>query len=102
MTLFGMKEKLYTIQQERKSVADWLAEKATDPGIAMETINEKQKRLEELNQRIGIMEKSSSKNSSNRFSPKILGIISHSSIQLLISMPFERTAFVLSLGTTPL
>ena len=57
MTLFEMKEKLYTIQQERKSVADWLAEKATDPGIAMETINEKQKRLEELNQRIGIMEK---------------------------------------------
>ncbi|MDO5764173.1 MAG: phage major capsid protein [Elusimicrobiales bacterium] len=57
MTLFEMKEKLYTIQQERKSVADWLAEKATDPSIAMDAINEKQKRLEELNQRIGIMEK---------------------------------------------
>lgn len=57
MTLFEMKEKLYTIQSERKSVADWLAEKATDPSVAMEDINEKQKRLEELNQRIGIMEK---------------------------------------------
>lgn len=66
MTLFELKEKLYGIQQERKSVADWLAEKATDPGVAMEDINQKQKRLEELNQRIGIMEKAVAEEEENQ------------------------------------
>lgn len=58
MTLFEMKEKLFSLQNERKGIADWLAEKAADPNISMEEIKQKQKKIDELSDRIAIMQKS--------------------------------------------
>ncbi len=57
MTLFEMKEKLFSLNNERKGIADWLAEKAADPNMSMEEIKAKQAKLEELTQRIGILQK---------------------------------------------
>lgn len=58
MTLFEMKEKLFSLQNERKGIADWLAEKAADPNVSMEEIKDKQKKMEDLSERIAIMQKS--------------------------------------------
>ncbi len=58
MTLFEMKEKLFSLRNERKGIADWLAEKAADPNVSMDDIKEKQKKLAELNERIEILQKS--------------------------------------------
>lgn len=58
MTLFEMKEKLFSLQNERKGIADWLAEKAADPNISMDEIKEKQKKMADLSERIAIMQKS--------------------------------------------
>lgn len=58
MTLFEMKEKLFSLTNERKSIADWLAEKAADPSISMDEIKEKQKKMDDLNERIAILQKS--------------------------------------------
>lgn len=58
MTLFEMKEKLFSLQNERKGIADWLAEKAADPNISMEEIKQKQEKIDELSERIAIMQKS--------------------------------------------
>ena len=57
MTLFEMKEKLFSLENERKAVADWIAEKAADPSVKMEEIEEKQARVEELTRRIDLMQK---------------------------------------------
>lgn len=58
MTLFEMKEKLFALRNERKGIADWLAEKAADPNVSMEDIKAKQAKLGELNDRIEILQKS--------------------------------------------
>lgn len=58
MTLFEMKEKLFSLQNERKGIADWLAEKAADPNVSMEEIKDKQKKMEDLSERIAILQKS--------------------------------------------
>lgn len=58
MTLFEMKEKLFSLSNERKGIADWLAEKAADPNISMEDIKAKQAKLAELSERIDILQKS--------------------------------------------
>lgn len=57
MTLFEMKEKLFTLKNERKSIADWLAEKAADPDVAMDDIKSKQTKLTEVSERIDILQK---------------------------------------------
>lgn len=57
MTLFEMKEKLFALQNERKGIADWLAEKAADPNIPMDDIKDKQKKMADLSERITIMQK---------------------------------------------
>lgn len=57
MTLFEMKEKIFSLSNERKTIADWIAEKAADPNVPMDDIKAKQAKLEELNSRINIMQK---------------------------------------------
>lgn len=57
MTLFEMKEKLYALKQERNGHAQFLAEKAADPTIKMEDIKAKQAKMEELDERIAILQK---------------------------------------------
>lgn len=57
MTLFEMKTNLFSLQNERKSIADWIAEKAADPTVPMEEINTKKQKIEELNARIDILQK---------------------------------------------
>lgn len=57
MTLFEMKEKLFTLNNEKKSVSEWLAEKASDPSIEMAEIEAKQAKVEDLDKRIAILQK---------------------------------------------
>ena len=57
MTLFEMKEKLYALENEQKTLADYINEKAADPTAAMDEIKEKQKKLSELTDRIAILQK---------------------------------------------
>ena len=57
MTLFEMKEKLFSLGNERKTIADWIAEKAADPNTPMDEIKAKQTKLDELSTRIEIMQK---------------------------------------------
>ena len=57
MTLFEMKTNLFSLQNERKSIADWIAEKAADPTVPMEEITTKKQKIEELNARIDILQK---------------------------------------------
>lgn len=58
MTLFEMKEKLFSLASERKSIADWIAEKAADPNTPMDEIKEKQAKMDELTGRMEILQKS--------------------------------------------
>lgn len=57
MTLFEMKEKIFSLTNERKTIADWIAEKAADPNTPMEEIKAKQAKMDELTSRIEIMQK---------------------------------------------
>lgn len=57
MTLFEMKEKIFSLSNERKTIADWIAEKAADPNVPMDDIKAKQAKMEELTSRINIMQK---------------------------------------------
>lgn len=57
MTLFEMKEKLHDLRNERKSIAGWITEKAADPTTPMDDIKAKNAKLEELDSRIGILQK---------------------------------------------
>lgn len=57
MTLFEMKEKIYDLKNERKSIADWITEKAADPTTPMDDIKAKNAKMEELNSRIEILQK---------------------------------------------
>ncbi len=57
MTLFEMKEKIFSLTNERKSIADWIAEKAADPNTPMDEIKAKQAKMDELTTRIEIMQK---------------------------------------------
>lgn len=57
MTLFEMKEKIFALSNERKTLADWIAEKAADPTVPMDDIKAKKAKLEELDSRIQIMQK---------------------------------------------
>ena len=58
MTLFEMKEKLFNMRNERKTIADWLVDKAADPNIPMEDIKAKQAKLKDMDERIAILQKS--------------------------------------------
>lgn len=57
MTLFEMKEKLFNLQSERKTIADWIAEKAADPNTPMDEIKTKQAKMDELTGRIDILQR---------------------------------------------
>ena len=57
MNLFEMKEKLFTLGEERKAVAEWIVEKSADPTVGMDAIREKNTKLEELDERIRILQK---------------------------------------------
>jgi len=54
-TLFGIKEKMATLQAEMKSLSDWIAEKAADPNTKMEEIKEKQDKRDELTARFELL-----------------------------------------------
>ena len=58
MTLFELKEKIFSLENERKTIADWINEKAADPNTPMDDIKAKQAKLDELTGRIDILEKS--------------------------------------------
>ena len=58
MTLFEMKEKIFSLENERKTIADYINEKAADPNTKIEEIEEKQKKVDELTKRIDILQKS--------------------------------------------
>lgn len=58
MTLFEMKEKLFALRNERKGIADWLAEKAADPNVSMDELKSKKSKMDELDERIAMMQKS--------------------------------------------
>lgn len=58
MTLFEMKEKIFSLENERKTIADYINEKAADPNTKIEEIEEKQKKMDELTKRIDILQKS--------------------------------------------
>ncbi len=55
MTLFEMKEKMNTLKAAILADANWLAEKAADPAITMDEINEKQTHRDELQKRYDTM-----------------------------------------------
>ena len=57
MTLFEMKEKIFSLENERKSIADYINEKAADPNASIEEIEAKQKKMDELTKRIDILQK---------------------------------------------
>ena len=57
MTLFEMKEKIFSLENERKSIADYINEKAADPNASIEEIEAKQKKMDELSKRIDILQK---------------------------------------------
>lgn len=56
MTLFEMKEKLYALKNERKAIADWIAEKSADPTTDMKEIDEKTAKRDELTKRINLLQ----------------------------------------------
>lgn len=56
MTLFEMKEKLYALKNERKAIADWIAEKSADPTTDMKEIDEKTAKRDELTKRIDLLQ----------------------------------------------
>lgn len=58
MTLFEMKEKIFSLETERKGIADYINEKAADPLTPIEDIDAKQKKMDELTKRIEILQKS--------------------------------------------
>lgn len=58
MTLYELKEKIFTLENERKTIADYINEKAGDPNTPMEEIEAKQKKMDELTKRIDILQKS--------------------------------------------
>lgn len=58
MTLFEMKEKIFSLENERKGIADFINEKAADPNTPIEDIEAKQKKMDELTKRIEILQKS--------------------------------------------
>jgi len=58
MTLFEMKEKIFSLENERKGIADYINEKAADPNTPIEDIEAKQKKMDELTKRIEILQKS--------------------------------------------
>lgn len=58
MTLFEMKEKIFSLENERKSIADYINEKAADPNTPIDEIDAKQKKMDELTRRIEILQKS--------------------------------------------
>lgn len=57
MTLFELKEKLATLNLQIKADADWIAEKAADPSIAMDDIKAKTKHRDELTERRDLLQK---------------------------------------------
>lgn len=57
MTLFELKEKLATLNSAIKADADWIAEKAADPNVAMEDINAKTTHRDELVARRDLLQK---------------------------------------------
>ncbi len=58
MTLFEMKEKIFSLENERKNIADYINEKAADPNTPIDEIDAKQKKMDELTRRIEILQKS--------------------------------------------
>jgi len=56
-TLFELKEKMATMQAAIAADAEWISEKAADPNIPMEEINEKKSHRDELVQRYELLKK---------------------------------------------
>lgn len=57
MTLFEMKEKKFALDNELKSIKDFILEKSGDPNFAIADLEEKRAKAEEMEKRIAILEK---------------------------------------------
>ena len=55
MTLFEIKEKMATMQAAILADANWLAEKAADPTVKMDEINEKKAHRDEMQSRYDLL-----------------------------------------------
>ena len=55
MTLFEMKEKHFALQNELKTIKDYITEKSADPTVSMEDLEAKQKQAEDLKKRMGMI-----------------------------------------------
>ena len=57
VSLFDLKEKLFSLDTEIKTINEWLAEKAADPTVPMSDIKAKQDSLADLTERRSILQK---------------------------------------------
>lgn len=57
VTLFELKEKMNSLNEEIATTAEWIAEKAADPGTPMEEIEKKKAHRDELNTRFELLKK---------------------------------------------
>lgn len=57
VSLFDLKEKLFSFDTEIKTINEWLAEKAADPTVPMSDIKAKQDSLADLTERRSILQK---------------------------------------------
>lgn len=58
MNLFEMKSVIASLEADRKSVSDWIDEKAADPNVKMEELEEKQAQVVDLTKRIELLKAS--------------------------------------------
>jgi len=57
ITLFELKEKMATMQSAIAADAEWISEKAADPSVPMEEINQKKAHRDELAERYALLKK---------------------------------------------
>lgn len=57
MTLFEIKEKIFALDTEIKSIADFISEKAADPTFSVEELKAKQTKIDELETRKAMLQK---------------------------------------------
>lgn len=61
MNLFEMKSAISGLENDRKSLSDWIDEKAADPTTKMEELEEKQAKIEEITKRLDILKASAAR-----------------------------------------
>ena len=53
-TLYEIKENINKLEIERQNLADYIAEKAADPNVTVDELNEKKAKMEEFSDRIAM------------------------------------------------